>query len=254
MNSGNLEAAEFYRGLAASYDGMTRFAERLPGERALLAEWRARHGFNRPLDAACGTGLHAIALAQLGLEVTGADLSPEMLAGARAHAAAEGVKIAWVEAAMEQLTGHVQGPFDALFCLGNSLPHLLDEEALATALAGFHQLLVPGGLLLLQLVNYEAVLAGQRRILALNRDGEREFIRFYDFGEPLLGFNILEIDWSQQPPRHRLQTTPLRPWRRAEVERAVETAGFGGIDIFGDLRRGEYATAKSPNLVVTAIR
>jgi len=38
------------------------------------------------------------------------------------------------------------------------------------------------------------------------------------------------------------------------VERAVETAGFGGIDIFGDLRRGEYATAKSPNLVVTAIR
>lgn len=252
MHADKDEAAAFYRGLAASYDGMTRFAERLPGERALLAEWRERHGFNRLLDAACGTGVHAIALAQLGVEVTGADLSPEMLAEARAHAAAEGVEVQWVEAAMEQLTAGVKGPFDALFCLGNSLPHLLDEAALAAALTGFHALLAPGGLLLLQLVNYDLVLAWQRRILAVNRDGEREFIRFYDFGAPLLRFNILEIDWSQQPPRHHLQGTPLHPWRRAGVERAVEAAGFGAVEIYGDMRWGEYTAAKSQNLVVTA--
>ena len=101
-------------------------------------------------------------------------------------------------------------------------------------------------------VYYSRNLAWQRRILAVNRDGEREFIRFYDFGVPLLRFNILEIDWSQQPPQHRLQGTPLHPWRRAGVERAVEAAGFGAVEIYGDMRWGEYTAAKSQNLVVTA--
>jgi SAM-dependent methyltransferase len=205
-----------------------------------------------PAEEAVPTGLHAVALAQLGVAVTGADLSPEMLDRARRHAAAEGVAVRWVEAAMENLDQAVEAPYDLVLCLGNSLPHLLDGEALASALNGFHRLLAPGGHLLLQLVNYEPVLAWQRRVLALNRAGELEFIRFYDFGEPLLRFNLLEIDWSQQPPRHRLQSVPLYPWRSAEVEKALASAGFGEVVLFGDMGGGGYEAARAQNLVVLA--
>jgi len=246
------DAAAFYREMAAQYDTMTRFGARLPGERAMLARWQERLGFTRALDAACGTGLHAIALAQLGVAVTGADLSPEMLAQARRHAAAEGVTAHWVEAAMERLDQVVDPAYDLVLCLGNSLPHLLDAGALAAALSGFHRLLAPGGRLLLQLINYEPVLAWQRRVVALSREGEREFIRFYDFGEPLLRFNILEIDWAQQPPGHRLQSVPLYPWRRPEVEAALRGAGFSDLEIYGDLQRNAYSAAQSANTVLLA--
>ncbi len=246
------EAAAFYRGMAEQYDTMTRFAARLPGEREMLARWRDRLGFASALDVACGTGLHAIALAQLGVAVTGADLSPEMLAQARRHAAAEGVHVQWVAAAMERLDQAVDAPFDLLLCLGNSLPHLLDADALAAALSGFHRLLAPGGHLLLQLINYTAVLAWQRRVIAVGREGEREFIRFYDFGEPLLRFNILEIDWGQRPPAHRLQSVPLYPWRPGEVEAALRIAGFGEVELSGDLGQSPFAAATSANTVVLA--
>jgi glycine/sarcosine N-methyltransferase len=252
MSTDDSDAVEFYRGMAGSYDEMTRFAQRLPGERALLEQWRSRYSIASALDAACGTGLHAIALAQLGVGVTGADLSPEMLAQARAHAAAEKVSVVWIEAAMEELDQRVAGSFDALFCLGNSLPHLLDAEALAAALGGFRRLLMPGGHLILQLINYEQVLAWQRRVVALTREGEREFIRFYDFGEPLLRFNILQIDWSQKTPLHTLQSVPLYPWRCEELESALKAAGYGGIEIYGDMQWGDYIAAKSQNLVIVA--
>ena len=219
----------------------------------MLAGWRELWQFQRTLDAACGTGLHAIALAQLGVTVTAADLSPEMLAQARENSAAAGGQIHWVEAAMEKLEPAVAGPFDLILCLGNSLPHLLDDQALAAAFTGFRHLLAPGGHLLLQIINYEPVLAAQRRIVALNREAEREFIRFYDFGGSLLRFNILEIDWSQQPPAHRLQSVPLNPWRLAGLQPALDAAGFSAISLYGDMQRGVFDPLRSPNLVITAV-
>jgi SAM-dependent methyltransferase len=47
------------------------------------------------LDAGCGSGQIAIALARRGAQVTGIDLSPEMIRRARGHAAEHGVEIAW---------------------------------------------------------------------------------------------------------------------------------------------------------------
>ena len=53
-----------------------------------LGELMALHPGMRALDVGCGPGVLALTLARLGLAVTGADLSPEMLAHARANAAA----------------------------------------------------------------------------------------------------------------------------------------------------------------------
>jgi ubiquinone/menaquinone biosynthesis C-methylase UbiE len=55
------------------------------------------------VDIGCGTGNVAIQAAQAGAHVTGVDLSPGMLARARAHAEAEGLAIACVEGDAEEL-------------------------------------------------------------------------------------------------------------------------------------------------------
>jgi SAM-dependent methyltransferase len=58
---------------------------------------------DRLLDVATGTGLLAIPAAHAGATVTGLDLTPELLAGARRRAEAEGVQIMWVEGDAEAL-------------------------------------------------------------------------------------------------------------------------------------------------------
>ena len=50
------------------------------------------------LDMGCGTGRHAVELAERGFRVTGVDISEGMLAEARKKAEAAGVEVSWVHA------------------------------------------------------------------------------------------------------------------------------------------------------------
>lgn len=58
---------------------------------------------DRVLDVACGTGNAAVQAAQAGATVIGLDLTPALLEGARARAAAAGVEVEWVEGDAEDL-------------------------------------------------------------------------------------------------------------------------------------------------------
>ena len=60
----------------------------------------------RVLDVACGTGVVAVTAARAGANVTGLDLTPELLAVARENAQVAGVDITWHEGDVEKL------PFD----------------------------------------------------------------------------------------------------------------------------------------------
>ena len=142
-----------YVAFSQDYDRFVSWEERLRLELPFLEEALQAVGARRVLDAACGTGRHAVALAQRGYEVVGADLSPEMVARARAHAEAVGVPVRFVVAGFGALALAIGSGFDALLCLGNSLPHLLTEADLAAALQDFAACLRSGGLLCLQDLN-----------------------------------------------------------------------------------------------------
>jgi SAM-dependent methyltransferase len=66
------------------------------------------------LDVACGTGNAAIPAARAGAAVTGLDLVPELLEGARGKAAEAGVEIEWVEGDAEELPFE-DGAFERVF-------------------------------------------------------------------------------------------------------------------------------------------
>ncbi len=69
----------------------------------------------RILDVGCGTGRHAVALARMGFQVTGVDLSPNMLAIAAQNAAAAGVAIDLRESDAQTIS--FDNEFDAAVCL-----------------------------------------------------------------------------------------------------------------------------------------
>lgn len=249
-----------YEGFSADYDRFMDWPARLAAELPFIERQLAAVGARRVLDAACGTGQHAIALAQAGYQVVGADLSPGMVAQARANAAAAGVDVPFHVAGFGQLADRLEGDFDALLCLGNSLPHVLTVDALAQALADFAASLRSGGLLLIQNRNFDAIMAERQRWMPpqphQEDDAEWLFLRFYDF-EPdgTLTFNLVTLRRSRGDGWTQTATsTRLRPLRQRELVAAVEASGFEQVTCWSDLQGGAFDPAQSPNLVVTARR
>ncbi len=245
----------FYEEIADIYDEMTRFNQRLEKEIATLESWRQRYQFETALDVACGTGLHALALARLGVTVTGADLSEAMLAKAKAHALKAGENIAWVHASMQQLAMRLpSGTYDAIFCLGNSLPHLLKSADLEAAFASFAALLAPQGTLVLQILNYERVLAQQERIVGIRRQDDTMFVRFYDFHPPTMTFNLLTINAQEPNCPHHLHSTTLYPYQREELTTNLTQRGFTSIHSYGSMQFQPFNSQTSADLVLVAQR
>jgi SAM-dependent methyltransferase len=67
------------------------------------------------LDVGCGTGRHAIELARRGFAVTALDISAGMLAEARRHAQAAGVRVDWRQEDATRFA--LASEFDAVICL-----------------------------------------------------------------------------------------------------------------------------------------
>jgi glycine/sarcosine N-methyltransferase len=249
-----------YDDFSSDYDRFVDWPGRLAAELPFIERQLRAVGARRVLDAACGTGMHALALARRGYTAVGVDLSPGMIERARANAAAAEVDVPFEVAGFGALNAQVGIGFDALLCLGNSLPHLLTPADLAAALADFAACLRPGGLLLIQNRNFDAVLARGERWMdpQAHQEGEAEwlFLRFYDLKpDGTLAFNLVTLRregsdaWRQQ-----VSITRLWPLRREELTTALDAAGFGAITCWGDMQGASFDPAHSPNLVVTAQR
>ncbi len=243
---------KFYQELASDYDLMTGFRERIESERKTLAQWKQKYSFHSVLDAACGTGLHAILLAGMGIETVGADISPEMLSKARENAEDLRLKVEWVQSPLHQLDQFIEKNFDFIFCLGNSIPHVIRKNQLKKTFQNFYQLLKPKGAIAIQLLNFTRILQERNRIVNIRKIQEKEYIRFYDFLNKTLRFNILTIDWSRHPVGHTLHNTELFPYRAPELLKELKQAGFVRTGQFGNMSFGIFDSKKSPNLVIVA--
>ncbi len=254
------DARAFYDGLGADYDLMVSWESRLEREKSFLGKICADAGARSVLDAACGTGMHAIAFARAGLECAGADLSAAMVEKARQNAAAAGVQVRFETAGLGELATRVGNGFDAATCLGNSLPHLLDDASLASALADFAALLRPRGLLVIQNRNYDRLLQQKQRFMppASREDesGETIYLRITDFyGEQeTVGFTIVTLRKKEGAWSQSVQTTTLRALRRATVEKALAAAGFSAVTIMGGFDRSPYDAPGVADLVALAVK
>lgn len=247
-----------YDEFSGDYDRFVEWPSRLAAELPLIERELQKVSARRVLDSACGTGMHAIALGQRGYQVAAADLSAPMIERAQLNATAAGVHIHFRVAGFGEISTRVGTDFDALLCLGNSLPHVLTPAELQAALVDFAVCLRPGGLLLIQNRNYDAVLAHGQRWMEpqAHREGDAEwlFLRFYDFGtDGTLTFNLVTLQregagrWNQ-----RIASTRLRPLRQEELAVALGAAGFTDVAFYGDMNSAPFDPENSGDLIITA--
>jgi ubiquinone/menaquinone biosynthesis C-methylase UbiE len=248
----NCSASDFYNEIAGEYDQMFDFKNDLAVAEKFVAGLKERFDFNNVLDIGCGTGSLTLALARTGANCVGMDLSSGMIEKARKNTAECAGRIKLINCGIGDMRKHLSDKFDLIICIGNTIPHLLDTSDLDKMFADCSQLLSPGGHLAVNLLNYDRVLDAKDRIVGITRDNDIEFIRFYDFEKPFVNFNLLEINWSEAPPVHKLVTTKLYPFRLQELESALVKADFKDLVAFEGMAFKEYSIEKSKSVMFIA--
>jgi SAM-dependent methyltransferase len=210
------------------------------------------------VDIACGTGQQMAGLANRGLEVWGLDLDETMLAGLWMRR--PDLKDQTIRGDMRQadrlLSGLLDGPAGVVYCIGNSLVQLTEDEAILESLRAFHYLLAPGGGVAIQIVNFDRVLEGDYQMFPpLERttgDGSAFILeRRYEPSEVegCLEFHtrLITSDGIEER-RHGLRALNLE-----ELKGLLDCAGFHTMSWYGDYDRTEWSPA-SPATIVTAIK
>ncbi len=103
------------------------------------------------LDLACGTGRMALRMAQLGYQVTGVDITPEMIKWARQKATKQDLSIEWVVA--DARTFHLGKQFPLIYMLENVFQFFLSREDQEAMLARVREHLQPQGCFLFETRN-----------------------------------------------------------------------------------------------------
>lgn len=198
-------------------------------------------GVSRVLDLGCGSGNYSLEFAKWGLAVVGLDYEQEMIRLAREKARKLGLSVDFITGDMRNLED-IEGKFDAVICIGNSLPHLLTDKDLTTSLTQMKEKLYHGGTLIIQTVNYDRILKGHITELPdiVNKQAGIIFTRHYDFrANGLIDFKTTLIKNEPKGSQHSLGSAqvPLRPLTRLELEKLIQAAGFEDTQVFGSFGR-----------------
>ena len=152
----------FYDNLASQYDKLFLDWQATTEEQALILDKLFRdNGYDNKckiLDCACGIGTQAIGLAALGYNVTASDISEGELDEARGRAIQNNVKICFENADFRKLSKAFSQKFDIIIAMDNALPHMLSKSDLEIAVKSIISQLVPGGMFVASIRDYDALL------------------------------------------------------------------------------------------------
>lgn len=206
----------------------------------------------RVMDMACGPAVYVVALARRGAEVTGVDLSPAMLARARATCDQAGVSAWFVRADMRE---HVEpGAYDLVLSTHTSFGYFTGPGDNLTVLRNAHASLTPGGTLIVDVLGKEVVASrvGRRGAIDIADDagGGTVFTR----DTILDDWTRLRTDWTLvrgSSARHASIVWCL--YSAAELRSLFEQAGFVDVECFGGFDGSPYDD-RARRLVVRGIR
>jgi SAM-dependent methyltransferase len=241
------------------YRKMIAWPKRLEREWTFLSAPLGSLPSNRLLDLGCGSGEHARYLAGKGFEVVGVDVSDTMLERAREDGVPAGVQFLLGD--LIHVESVVTGKFGGAVCLGNTLAHIMDQETLTQLFKGVRAVLLPGAPLVIQVLNYERLVHGGQRCLPLtfiqDEEGEAIFLRVmthHEDGSVTFTPSLLRYRKDGDPALEVISShnVPLRGWKRAEMEAALNAAGFTARELFGTMGHVPYEDHDSTDLVVIA--
>jgi len=239
----------FFDHVSEYYDDMIGFDKALVNRKAVLKTF-IRPNMSDAVDLGCGTGLDSLSLALNGLNVTSFDISEGMLEQAAIRADEMDVIIDFNKSSLPDIPESFHDKYNLAVSLGNTLA-IIDRNLLKSTISKAYSLLKNDGEFLLQILNFPRLIKNSERIINITRSTEKYFIRFYDFLDDSVDFNILSYEVAN-PKKHDLVTTKLYPYSVDEIIALLKEAGFTKNNIYGSLSKSQFESEKSNDVVILA--
>ena len=184
------------------------------------------------LDLACGEGTFAVAMAKKGLQVTGVDLSPQMLQFARERAKEQNVNVEFVLQDMRSLS--FGESFDLATCWFDSLNYLLELEDLEKTFAGVYRALKKAGLFIFDMNTERALATGlfTQDNMRTNEPLQYTWEAEWDSGTRICRVDMLYYYNGEGGPENFRETHYQRAYDNDEVLAMLHAAGFPRIKAY----------------------
>jgi ubiquinone/menaquinone biosynthesis C-methylase UbiE len=207
------------------------------------------------LELACGTGNYLVTLSQHNVDISGLDLSDEMLGGAQRRADEQEVETNLFNGDMRNFS--LDERFSLIFIAGNSLQHLNTHEDVGMCFASVRRHLRPGGRFIVEVFNPSLK-------LLMRNPNERYFVGEYrtDNGWVVLNENVSydpatqinHIDWhyrNQFVKEEQTVSFSMRQFFPQELDALFTYNGFNIEKKYGDFDESAFS-AKSPKQLIVA--
>lgn len=233
---------EFYGLLAQYYDEIFPLKQQ---QKTFLRTYLNNQSISSVLDVGCGTGSFVLALNDWGVNAMGIDLSPAMIEIAKQKALTKQSQARFALINMLDLA-QIPENFDGLLCLGNTLAHLAGPLEIQEALTQFR---LKATNLLIQIVNYDRVLAQNITVLPIIETANLIFRRFYRrLPTGHIEFTT-EIEVSGQKLR---ATNTLFPLTQNQLRAYLNDTGWAYSQTWWGDFAGEPWSMEAPATIVTA--
>jgi SAM-dependent methyltransferase len=246
-----LSNQDFFDELSDQYDSM------IPIEKAVEMKTKSfknllMDSYTTIADIGCGTGSDSIALTEMGYKVKSFDPSAQMLEKAKLNAKNRGIVLDSYQIGASQIPDDLNGKFDMVISFGNSFANI-EIESFQPSIRKCYVLLKEQGTIFIQVLNYKLIIKEKKRIVNITESDEHFYIRFYDFDEDKIKFNILTFS-KANPKDQNLITTSVFPYTAIDFNNSLLKTGFNSVKIYSDFNRNEFNEATSKDLFIEAVK
>ncbi len=229
----------FYSTFAWAYDSLVEGPVK---ERAdfIVAQLRQRQVATgaRLLDAGCGTGTYAIAMAERGFYVIGIDSSAELIAEAKRKSSMAGTSVDFVVGDILELPEEIF--VDAILCRG-VLNDLVKSDSRWAVFPSFARVMPEGGIMIIDVREWDSTVIRKtvNPILektVITEKGSLTFRSVTKLRPETLSLLVSETHVLQasQGEETALFDFEMKCWTQKELRALLVAAGFSEIEYFGD--------------------
>ncbi len=233
---------DFYETLSRYYDDL--FPAN-PRQIQFLKEQLPPQG--KVLDIGAGTGGYAAAMAAEGAMVEALEIG-SMVPYLMETAEKQGFTA--LDMGMEEINDLEARSYNLITCIGNTLVHLENKKQVTAFLQNCKRLLLPGGRLIIQIVNYDRILKNKQTELPVITVPERHLTlhRQYVLGQETVQFITKLSSGTEQ----WTSETTLLALKQPDLSQGLSEAGFKDVVFYGDFEKSPW-NAQSPATIAVAV-
>ena len=114
-------------------------------------------------------------------------------------------------------------------------------------------MLAEGGKCVIHILNYALISEQKERIVSIKPDEENYFVRFYDFINGQINFNILRFSKGNNSD-YTLITTQVYGYKKDLLAKIFDSVGFREVSFWSNLDGAEFDITSSKDLFINAVR